>query len=315
MYQSRSLMQVQRSMVIPQQPIYSYPQVPVTAAPVMASYGWTQPIDPMQSLTEEFQTMTVSQLNYQPGYYASPVNAATTHQQYSNEPTYDQNSYGLPVNVSNGPVPSESREVHISNIQYKVHKRDMAAQISKFATPTALEYHVDHAGKFKGTAVATFDTGEDAARVVARLDKKLIKGKKVKVRLGKQLTPVTPAPLVLNGSYEASSAMLFNAILNLISSSCKCSRKIEAALSSNVRYWRYRRDVRYNWLALNYSRLLVLCSSSAQFSTAVFFLVPNRWLFESTNAGCLSSPPIEDLKRLYLLVKSSTYSFCALTCS
>jgi hypothetical protein len=198
-------MHVQQSLVMPQQPVYSYPQVPVTAAPVMTSYGWTQPVSTMQGLNEAFQTMTVGQYNYQAGYYTSPVAPASAHQQYTNEPAYGRNSYGLPVNVSSGPVPSECREIHISNIQYKVHKGEMEAQISKIATPASFQYHVDHAGKFKGTAVATFNSGEDANRVVAQLDKKLIKGKKVKVRLGKQLTPVTPTPLVLNGSYEASS--------------------------------------------------------------------------------------------------------------
>jgi hypothetical protein len=201
--QARSLTQVQKSMDLPQQPVYSYPQVVVTPGPVIPSYSWTQPVNPLQGLNEGFQPPTVGQFTYQPGYYPALADPAFSQQQYVSGPAYDQNSYGLPVNVSNGPVPSESREVHISNIQYQVRKRDIATHISKIAIPTSLDYHVDYSGKFKGTAVANFSSGEDAARVVAQLDKKLIKGKKVKVRLGKQLTPVTPPPLVLNGSYEA----------------------------------------------------------------------------------------------------------------
>jgi len=62
MFQSRSLTQVQRSMVMSQQPVYSYPPALVTAAPVMASYGWPQPVNSMQGLTEGFQTLAVGQV-------------------------------------------------------------------------------------------------------------------------------------------------------------------------------------------------------------------------------------------------------------
>jgi hypothetical protein len=201
-FQSRSLKQVQRSLVMPQQPVYSYPPAPMAPAPAMPAYGWPQPVPSMQGLTEGFQTLAVGQEYYQPGYYPTPMDPACANYQYTNGATYVRNSYGLPVNTTNGGVASECREVHISNIQYQVHKKDLTQQISKIATPITLEYHVDHAGKFKGTAVVTFDSGDRAALVVAQLDKKLIKGKKVKVRLGKQTTPVSPTPVVVDGSYE-----------------------------------------------------------------------------------------------------------------
>jgi RNA recognition motif-containing protein len=187
---------------MPQQTVYTYPPAPVPAAPVVVAYGWAQPVPSMQGLIEGFQNLAVGPEYYQSSYYPPPVDPASAQYQYTNGATYVRNSYGLPVNTTNGGVPSESREVHISNIQYQVHKRDLAQQITKIAPPVTLEYHIDHAGKFKGTAVATFSSGEQAVQVVAQLDKKLIKGKKVKVRLGKQTTPVSPAPVVVDGSYE-----------------------------------------------------------------------------------------------------------------
>jgi hypothetical protein len=180
-------------MVMPaQQPLYSYPAVSVVQAP---SYGY-----PVHTLTDRFQSLSVGQSASPSSYYASPIEPPPVHQQYAAGLTYVRSPNGIPVNVSNGAIPTEFREVHISNIQYQVKKKEMIAQISKIATPTSLEFHIDHAGKFKGSAVAMFESAADAEQVVNVLDKKTIKGKKVKVRLGKHQTPVNSSPLVVNGS-------------------------------------------------------------------------------------------------------------------
>jgi RNA recognition motif-containing protein len=159
----------------------------------------------MQSLTEGFHALAVEQVSYQTGYYAPPVDNPLAHQQYATSPNYIRNPNGLSVNASNGLVPTESREVHISNIQYQVRKKDLTAYIKKIVDSFKLELHVDHTGKFKGTAVVTFESGADANLVVAQLDRMLIKGKKIKVRLGKQQTPVNPSPLVVDGSGRVKS--------------------------------------------------------------------------------------------------------------
>ncbi|KAF2435507.1 hypothetical protein EJ08DRAFT_340921 [Tothia fuscella] len=203
MYQSRSQAQVQRCMTMPSQSqYYSYPSAPVAPAPAIAHYDWNQQAQ-VQGLTSGFQSLAVAPPAYSGGYYAASVDRAyVEQQQYATGPTYVRNTYGLPVNVSHGAVATECREVHISHIHYQLKKRELIAKLDKIVAPSKIEmdFLVDHAGKFKGTAVATFDSSDAATKVVAKLDKTSIKGKKVRVRLGKQQTPVSPSPVIVNGS-------------------------------------------------------------------------------------------------------------------
>lgn len=201
MAKSRSYSEVNRSMAMPpQQPSYVYPSVPVAATPVVSTYDWSQTGASIQGVTSGFQGLSVGQAVYPAPYYAASAGPSYTQQYYQAGPEYAINTYGLPVNVSHGTVSTECREVHISNIPHRIKKRDLVAQISKIATPTKVQLHSDHAGKFKGTAVATFGRGDEAARVVEHLDKLPFKGKELRVRIGKEQTPVNPGPLVVNGS-------------------------------------------------------------------------------------------------------------------
>jgi hypothetical protein len=206
MIQSRSRSQVQRSMALPpHQAYYLNPSVPVSPAPIMApvpQYDWNQTAVSVQGLTNGFQALSVGQPTYAMAYYAPLPNPAYVQPQYASGPTYVMNSFGLPVNVSNGFIATECREVHIANIPYQTKKRELTTRISGIATPSSVDFHTDHAGKFKGSAIATFESGEAAARVVEQLDKQVVKGKKLRVRIGKQQTPVSPTPVVVNGSTD-----------------------------------------------------------------------------------------------------------------
>jgi hypothetical protein len=187
----------------PPEVYYQYGSGLAAVAPVMQpmlSYDWDPTMGSIHGLTTGFQALSVDQTLYPTPYYAGPSNMGYAQQQYTNQPAYAPDAFGLPVNVSSGVIPTECREVYISNINFLVKKREMAAQISKYARPSTLEYNKTADGKFTGTAIATFESGEEATMVVRGLDKQTVKGKRLKVRIGKQQTPIIPPPMIVNGS-------------------------------------------------------------------------------------------------------------------
>ncbi|KAF2399647.1 hypothetical protein EJ06DRAFT_61053 [Trichodelitschia bisporula] len=178
-------------------PTYAYATADVYATPqpqVVSS--------PIHAVVDGFTGLSIGQMTY-PGthYYQQPVMLAPV----ASAPIYTRNSHGLPVNMSNGAVRTEIREIHIGNLSYSIGRRELERLLKKAgSSPTSFDIHQDAAGNSKGSAVAYFASEEEARRAVEHLKGFQIKNKKLRVRLGVNQTPVdmAGAPVIVNGSTQ-----------------------------------------------------------------------------------------------------------------
>ena len=145
------------------------------------------------------QSYTAAQYSsYPPGdYYAQ-------QQQTAAPLTHIRDTSGLSVNVSKGAFYTESRGIHISNLDFKITQSELQRMLAKVARPAQVDLHFDGArGKAnKGSAVVQFQTSEDARRVVNHFNGYKVKGKELRVRLDKNTTSVGAIthPTIINGS-------------------------------------------------------------------------------------------------------------------
>jgi RNA recognition motif. (a.k.a. RRM, RBD, or RNP domain) len=200
----------------------SYGQSPaVSASP--ASVG-------VHALTNGFSNLQIAPSTYtQPTYaqnqaYVQNAGYSTAYpqaawypqqQQATSAPIYVRDPHGLSVNVSQGAIRTEQRNLHISNLDYKMGKAELDKILSKEAKPVQIDLPMDSSTrKNKGTALAYFAKPEDAKRVLDRYNGYPVKGKKLRIKFDKNTTSVetATAPTIINGStgYSGQNAVYPN---------------------------------------------------------------------------------------------------------
>jgi hypothetical protein len=137
-----------------------------------------------------------------PSYYPYPT---TQTQQPQSLQLYASNTYGLPVNVSDGAVQTEQRSIHIANLPFSVDEEELRCLINRMVqvTPETVYLHVDYStGKSKGSGVASFSNAEEARDAIKILNNYSLKGKKLRVRPDKNATAVgaTRTPTIVDSS-------------------------------------------------------------------------------------------------------------------
>ncbi|KAK7514725.1 hypothetical protein IWZ03DRAFT_381472 [Phyllosticta citriasiana] len=106
-------------------------------------------------------------------------------------PSYRLNEHGIPVNVAKGSVSTEPRSVLIRGLDYSVTETELRTLLSQYGNP--LRIHLKN-----GYAVAVFSTAREVNTATARLHGKEYKGRILKVREGRDTTPISE-PVIVHG--------------------------------------------------------------------------------------------------------------------
>ncbi|KAL1656867.1 hypothetical protein SLS61_000663 [Didymella pomorum] len=123
-------------------------------------------------------------------------------------PVYSASNSGMPVNIRDGAVLTESRGIFIQNLSYKVGSDELKNLLYTVGRPVDCKVHRDRSGISKGVATAKFASTHEAQLAVTHLNRKPHRGMTLKVRLDQDTTVVGQVgpPLVVNGSVGAYSA-------------------------------------------------------------------------------------------------------------
>ncbi|KAF2501526.1 hypothetical protein BU16DRAFT_201877 [Lophium mytilinum] len=180
--------------------------IPVTAAPMAVSYGYPA------AHAGYYATYTTQTAQY--GYAAptAPVAAVPRRALMAQTPAYSITSNGLPVNISNGVVRTESRGIFITGLSYSCSEAELRALLESYGSmPLSCVLSRDQTtGKSKGCATAQFASAAEAQVAVKKLDRVQHMGKTLAVRHDKDATSVgqPQGPVIANGStgYRVSAA-------------------------------------------------------------------------------------------------------------
>ena len=120
-------------------------------------------------------------------------------------PVYSASNSGMPVNIRDGAVLTESRGIFIQNLSYKVSSDELKNLLYTVGRPVDCKVHQDRSGVSKGVATAKFASTHEAQFAVTHLNRKPHRGMTLKVRLDQDTTVVGQVgpPLVVNGSVGA----------------------------------------------------------------------------------------------------------------
>lgn len=171
----------------------------ITARSVLAAQNipdW-QPITPVPFVTIPMQhpsmtvPITVGQMHMyttSAAYYPTmPAVTAPTAPPMTNE-------HGLPVNIANGVVRTESRGVHISGLVWGVSENDIRELVRPYGRPQAVEVK-------RSSATIRFGSVEEARQVIERLDQIRFHERRITVKEDRESTPVQdPGMLIVNGN-------------------------------------------------------------------------------------------------------------------
>jgi hypothetical protein len=112
-------------------------------------------------------------------------------------PAYSHSAGGLPVNLGQGAVVTESRGIFIQNLSYSAESSDLTSLIHSVGLkPIEAKVHKDSRGQSKGYATAKFSTKEEAQYGVTALNGKAHMNKTLTVRLDTDSTVVGVVPPV-----------------------------------------------------------------------------------------------------------------------
>lgn len=176
----------------------------ITARSVLAAQNipdW-QPITPVPFVTIPMQhpsmtvPITVGQMHMyttSAAYYPTmPAMTAPTAPPMTNE-------HGLPVNIANGVVRTESRGVHISGLVWGVSENDIRELVRPYGRPQAVEVK-------RSSATIRFGSVEEARQVIERLDQIRFHERRITVKEDRESTPVQdPGMLIVNGNPQRVS--------------------------------------------------------------------------------------------------------------
>jgi len=115
-------------------------------------------------------------------------------------PAYSQSSGGLPVNLSQGAVITESRGIFIHGLNYNAGHEDIVSLINGLGLLfRKIKIFRDSHGASKGCATVEFKSKRDAQSAVTRLNDGIHMGKQLTVRLDADPTIVGRVPPTLIG--------------------------------------------------------------------------------------------------------------------
>lgn len=120
-------------------------------------------------------------------------------------PVYSTSNSGMPVNIRDGAILTESRGIFIQNLSYKVESDELKTLLYTVGRPVDCKVHRDRSGVSKGVATAKCASTHEAQLAVTHLNRKPHRDMILKVRLDQDTTVVgqVGSPLVLNGSVGA----------------------------------------------------------------------------------------------------------------
>jgi hypothetical protein len=142
-------------------------------------------------------------------YAMQPINATGMHQMQTMQPmqpmavqppVYSASNSGMPVNIRDGAVLTESRGIFIQNLSYKVGSDELKSILYTVGRPVGCKVHRHRSGVSKGVATAEFASTHEAQLAVTHLNRKQHEGMTLKVRLDQNKTVVGQVgpPLMLD---------------------------------------------------------------------------------------------------------------------
>jgi hypothetical protein len=184
----------------------------------------TGPVQPAYQYPNHYQTP-----QYPPSStYSYPARTI----QYTTAPTpaYSQSSGGLPVNLGQGAVVTESRGIFIQGLNYSVGNSDLVSLIHSVGLrPIEAKVHKDSRGSPKGVGSAKFGTKEDAQYAVTALNRRTHMNKMLTVRLDTESTVVgVIPPMVVDGTNKSRVGSICKTLGTGMTnqSSTKCSPQL-----------------------------------------------------------------------------------------
>lgn len=131
-----------------------------------------------------------------PALYATPSN-----------PNYVSNTAGLPVNRSEGVVPTEYRGIFVGGLDYSARSKDITSCFKHAGNIVKCDLQKDATtGKFKGNAIIQYTTAKEARTAVKMFNEQKFMGMRIKVRLDKDSVPVTTSPTSSTSSGSSSGS-------------------------------------------------------------------------------------------------------------
>ncbi|KAI9870003.1 MAG: hypothetical protein M1830_004844 [Pleopsidium flavum] len=114
---------------------------------------------------------------------------------------------GTPINVSRGAVPTEARGVFIHELNYNATCADVANMMRQAGRVDRCEMNTyTSTAKSRGSASATFHNVEEAGRAVEMFDGTLFMGRKIRVRLDREVNSLTKQGRGFSGGCSDLSA-------------------------------------------------------------------------------------------------------------
>jgi len=138
-------------------------------------------------------------------YPVAPVRPLPTY-----VPMYSQSATGLPVNLSQGAVVTESRGIFIQGLSYTVGNDELQSLIHGVGVrPSKVSVQYDSKGSSKGVATANFANNAEAQYVVSQLNGRTHLGKILAVRMDTNSTVVgSLEPFVVDGTNRSGVSRL-----------------------------------------------------------------------------------------------------------
>jgi len=123
-------------------------------------------------------------------------------------PAIINNSSGLPINLSQGAVQTESRGIFIGNLPYSTNWRDLRGHLSSAGRIIRCDVPRKPNNKGRGYATVLFTSAEDAARACEMFNGTIFQGRPMRVRLDTYAnTKTAKTPTVGSGSAGSGGSM------------------------------------------------------------------------------------------------------------
>lgn len=192
-------------------------QAPAYQYLVPSNYAPQAPTLAVSSLTTDMASLrvtpTAAQLVAQrDAYNAYAARQAHLARQQQGGSIYLTTAGGIPVNVENGAVRTESRGVFVGKLKYSARARDVEALFQKAGKIIDCKLRVDPTtGKSKGSATILYAFAAQAMVAVEKFNNYEFMGKRLEVRIDKESTAISPPagarapstevqPIIVNGS-------------------------------------------------------------------------------------------------------------------
>lgn len=152
-------------------------------------------------------------------FYGGPVSPQqpqlplTIPVQYATMPNtnYVSNTAGLPVNQSEGVIPTEYRGVFVGGLDYSARSKDIVRCFERAGEIVKCDLQKDAtSGKFKGNATIQYATAKQARTAVCMFHQQKFMGMRIKVRFDKDSVPLRTSPTSSTASASRSKSNAAN---------------------------------------------------------------------------------------------------------